>query len=558
MLLNNDVDAEPDLLAQPRRAVRGGRAPGQRRGGPAAPRRADRLGRAVRRHDARRLPAPAGPGRRPRPAPSARCSSGRRVRSPPTGGPRSTRSGSSTRASSCTRRTWTWPCACAPPAGGRGSPFGPVRSTTARRPWGGVRRRSDGGRGSPGGICCGSTASDGRSRPRVRCSPRRSSPAATSCSPATPRRSPAGSPAGAPLGRPRADRRRPRAIDRAIGLRESLRLRRADYARRGVGHAGGSAPSHRERPAVMSVCLVCSATLPQRGLPRATGCTGPQGRSLVVRCPACGAGRTLPPATAAELATYYPSDYGPFEATPGRLVQSISRAIQWWQGRRASRHCAAVVDGAAPGGRRPGRRLRARRSRRLVRAARMAHDGRRALRGRGGRRTGAGRRRPGGGARDRRAAGRGLRRGRVPAVARAHRGAGRRPASASSRALRPGGVVCISVPNFGCWQARRFGSRWFHLDVPRHRTHFTAASLTRALEAAGFTAVRDEHVDEPRGPARVDPVPDLRSLPVPGRSEAPGRGRALRRGAAAGVGAGPDLRRRRRPARRRREARALP
>ena len=53
-------------------------------------------------------------------------------------------------------------------------------------------------------------------------------------------------------------------------------------------------------------------------------------------------------------------------------------------------------------------------------------------------------------------------------------------------ALRPGGLVLISVPNFGCWQRRRFGSRWYHLDLPRHRVHFTQTGLGRALEQAGF------------------------------------------------------------------------
>lgn len=55
-----------------------------------------------------------------------------------------------------------------------------------------------------------------------------------------------------------------------------------------------------------------------------------------------------------------------------------------------------------------------------------------------------------------------------------------------ARALRPDGLVLISVPNFGCWQARRFGTHWYHLDLPRHRTHFTESALRRALQAAGL------------------------------------------------------------------------
>jgi SAM-dependent methyltransferase len=53
-------------------------------------------------------------------------------------------------------------------------------------------------------------------------------------------------------------------------------------------------------------------------------------------------------------------------------------------------------------------------------------------------------------------------------------------------ALRPGGHVVISAPNFASWQRRRFAANWFHLDLPRHRVHFTPASLALALRRAGF------------------------------------------------------------------------
>jgi SAM-dependent methyltransferase len=57
------------------------------------------------------------------------------------------------------------------------------------------------------------------------------------------------------------------------------------------------------------------------------------------------------------------------------------------------------------------------------------------------------------------------------------------------RALRPGGLLVITLPNFACWQRKRFGSTWFHLDLPRHRTHFTSRSLGLALSNAGFVNV---------------------------------------------------------------------
>jgi SAM-dependent methyltransferase len=55
--------------------------------------------------------------------------------------------------------------------------------------------------------------------------------------------------------------------------------------------------------------------------------------------------------------------------------------------------------------------------------------------------------------------------------------------------LRAGGSVFVSAPNFGSWQRSYFGTYWYPLDLPRHRTHFTANSLSRALEVAGFDLV---------------------------------------------------------------------
>lgn len=54
-------------------------------------------------------------------------------------------------------------------------------------------------------------------------------------------------------------------------------------------------------------------------------------------------------------------------------------------------------------------------------------------------------------------------------------------------ALQPGGRVVISVPNFASWQRARFGGSWFHLDLPRHRVHFTPSSLETMLQTVGLT-----------------------------------------------------------------------
>jgi len=55
------------------------------------------------------------------------------------------------------------------------------------------------------------------------------------------------------------------------------------------------------------------------------------------------------------------------------------------------------------------------------------------------------------------------------------------------------GTLLVAVPDFGGLQARVFGRHWLHLDVPRHLFHFTAPSVTRLLDAAGFEVVRTAH-----------------------------------------------------------------
>lgn len=60
--------------------------------------------------------------------------------------------------------------------------------------------------------------------------------------------------------------------------------------------------------------------------------------------------------------------------------------------------------------------------------------------------------------------------------------------------LRPGGVLLVGVPNLDAWQARVGGRRWYHLDLPRHRTHFTARGLERLLADRGFEVVHTTHL----------------------------------------------------------------
>jgi SAM-dependent methyltransferase len=60
--------------------------------------------------------------------------------------------------------------------------------------------------------------------------------------------------------------------------------------------------------------------------------------------------------------------------------------------------------------------------------------------------------------------------------------------------LRPGGRVIVACPNLASLQARIGGDRWFHQDVPRHRTHFTALGLRLLLQRTGFRLRRMSHV----------------------------------------------------------------
>jgi SAM-dependent methyltransferase len=233
-------------------------------------------------------------------------------------------------------------------------------------------------------------------------------------------------------------------------------------------------------------CPCCGAAI--TGAPALRGpdrLHGTGGDFEVVICGVCGSGVTLPLLHGSELAAFYPESYGPYDAARGGAVARISAVIQRLQGNRALRTAPlrALAD-RAPG--------------RLVDVGCGRGDLGAHLIERGWSVTGI---EPSANACE--AAGaRGLdaRQGTVDdvelepgfydaAVFRHSLEHVTDPVAALVRvrdALRPGGLVLISVPNFGCWQRRRFGSRWYHLDLPRHRVHFTGTGLARALERAGL------------------------------------------------------------------------
>lgn len=55
--------------------------------------------------------------------------------------------------------------------------------------------------------------------------------------------------------------------------------------------------------------------------------------------------------------------------------------------------------------------------------------------------------------------------------------------------LTPTGILLVSVPALDSFQARLYKQHWFHLDMPRHRWHFTQRGLEKLLQAAGWSVV---------------------------------------------------------------------
>jgi SAM-dependent methyltransferase len=67
------------------------------------------------------------------------------------------------------------------------------------------------------------------------------------------------------------------------------------------------------------------------------------------------------------------------------------------------------------------------------------------------------------------------------------------PASAVRAAaglLADGGILFVALPNAASLQARVFGPRWLHLDLPRHIAHLTSGALIEEVRKAGF-AIED-------------------------------------------------------------------
>lgn len=55
--------------------------------------------------------------------------------------------------------------------------------------------------------------------------------------------------------------------------------------------------------------------------------------------------------------------------------------------------------------------------------------------------------------------------------------------------LNKDGLVFIECPRYNGFESKIFGTDWFHLDIPRHFSHFTDQGLVTVLSRAGFSKV---------------------------------------------------------------------
>jgi hypothetical protein len=69
--------------------------------------------------------------------------------------------------------------------------------------------------------------------------------------------------------------------------------------------------------------------------------------------------------------------------------------------------------------------------------------------------------------------------------------------------LKPGGLLVIAVPNIASIQASVFGSRWYHLEVPRHAFHYSPATLGALLEQEGFQVKGVDHTSREHNGAGI-------------------------------------------------------
>jgi len=211
---------------------------------------------------------------------------------------------------------------------------------------------------------------------------------------------------------------------------------------------------------------------------------GVPGSYAVHQCSICGSGTTLPLAAAEELAAFYPASYAPHDVPRGLL----SRAMAHVQRARDRRFPLLALRS----GRRPGRLLDVGCGRGDLVASWIA-AGWQALGIEPSPAAAAVARQRGAEVLVGTLATVSLERESVDAAVFRHSLEHVLDPQADLRrvhaALRPGGTLAVIVPNWDSWQRRAFAERWFPLELPRHRTHFTPAGLRAALEQSGYVGI---------------------------------------------------------------------
>ncbi|MEK7389639.1 MAG: class I SAM-dependent methyltransferase [Elusimicrobiota bacterium] len=252
-------------------------------------------------------------------------------------------------------------------------------------------------------------------------------------------------------------------------------------------HAARVHPDKHDRPAHPAQCSACGGAAPL--LSRSTVETGFQ----IMVCPGCGLGRTWPAVPTDEISRWYPEQYYGKENV--RFNPLFETLVRWFRKRRA-----AVIHNRVPRG--PvldvgcGRGLLLENLRSLGYESHglelsetAAWHARHALKLEVA--TGDFLTSP-------------HEKDRYNAVIFWHTLEHfANPTAAIARAyelLKPGGVLAVAVPNYASWQARLFGRYWFHLDVPRHYTHFGPKTLEALLRRHRLRIVQLDHFSFEQNP----------------------------------------------------------
>lgn len=237
-------------------------------------------------------------------------------------------------------------------------------------------------------------------------------------------------------------------------------------------------------------CVCCGANLPERaGIVGVDRLEGTPGDFSVVICTACGSGTTLPIVPESEFGAFYTSDYAPYRDAPppSGLLAGLKRRINRYFETKPLKSM-------------PFSRLRSRQGEALDVGCGSGDLGA-LLISQGWRVTGVEPSTQAGEIAQKK--GLAVRIGTLANVDLSQQKFDLvtfqhslehlyDPAADLARVnqlMNPGAQLLVTVPNFGSRERKIFGSRWFHLDLPRHRFHYTPTGIRELAERAGFEVV---------------------------------------------------------------------